>query len=124
MKREEKITITLSLKEKDELRQLADQHHLKLASFCRMRLFNSSNSYKDVPISRVKKPKNNFDPYLSEKEKSHSTFKKEVVNELSKKLSQPKPLVPIPKKELKKIKEKKKKSKLKINKELKFLKGQ
>lgn len=109
MPRDQLITFSVSKEEKEQLREKAIQMHLKLSSFCRMRLFSEETvSYKrsnnNVPITRVKNNSNHIDPVLVAQKTAHSQFKSEVQKELYKKLKEPKQsLKKISKKELREI---------------------
>lgn len=98
--REEKITISLNEKEKAELLKRAKEKHLPLASYCRSFLLSGDGIYyqsipKAIPIERLKRPEQS-----KEAKNSHAFFMKECVFELKEKLSDPKPLDPIPKNEM------------------------
>jgi hypothetical protein len=111
-KRDIKITISLSLLEKEELLRMASQNHLKLSSYCRMKLFSSTNNHNivSVPIVQLKNSINNkhHDPILEQSKNARSTFKSEVQDELIAKLKKPKPLKKIPKQVLYEIKQQQK----------------
>ncbi|GAH55658.1 unnamed protein product [marine sediment metagenome] len=94
MVRENKVTLSFDNGEYEEIKKRAKEAHLSLATYCRHHLFDTNGHYvvgktRQEAAIRLKVPKPPPDPYIIEKQKTHTTFKQEVQGQLFEALAKP-----------------------------------
>jgi len=103
MVRDNSVHIKLSDSEFKELKEKAEKAHLPVASYCRHIIFEEKQTVgvayqqlaPQIAIERLNKPKPPPDPYIIEKQKTHSVFKEDVQKDLFEALAEPLYLKPL-----------------------------
>lgn len=106
MVREERIVISLTEEEKNQIKEIAKEFHVPLATYCRMKVLSNQTiivQQNNNSFDRLKTPRQINPQKPKEKKSQIEKAYDKVQKELFQKLQQPKPLNKISKKELKEI---------------------